>query len=78
MGGGSAAGAGLGSLGLHRAAAPRQVEVFDVDLEQFFCASAGFVEHSPQRLLPDVDVAAGDELVDRGARVRRVAPVSYC
>ena len=59
-------------------AAPGQVEVFDVDLEQFFCASAGFVEHSPQRFLPDVDVAAGDELVDRGARVRRVAPVSYC
>jgi len=33
VGGRLAAGSGLGALGLHRAAAPCQVEVFDVELE---------------------------------------------
>ncbi|WP_245668292.1 hypothetical protein [Nocardia xishanensis] len=57
----------VGAFGFHWAAAPDRVQVFDVDLEQFVRASTGFVQHPPQRLLPDVEVAAGDEPVDRRA-----------
>lgn len=63
----AAAGAGFGALGLHRRGAAREVEVFDVELEQFLGAGAGLVQHPPQRLLAQVDLAAGDEPVDRGA-----------
>ncbi len=40
-------------------------------LEQFLCARAGFIQHPPQRLLPQMNVAAGDEPVDRGPRAHR-------
>lgn len=36
------------------------VQVFDVDLRQFLCASVCFVSHPPPRLLPHVDLAAGE------------------
>lgn len=67
----AAAGAGFGALGLHRCGAAREVEVFDVELEQFFCAGAGFVQHPPQRLLPHVDLAAADEPINRRPRADR-------
>lgn len=41
MGGAAAAGARFGAFGLHPGAPARQVEVLDVELEQFLCASAG-------------------------------------
>ena len=53
VGGRLAAGWGLGALGLHRAAAPCQVEVFDVELEAVLLRERRFrLQHLPQRLLP--------------------------
>ncbi|MGW4958815.1 hypothetical protein ACWEPL_16430 [Nonomuraea sp. NPDC004186] len=51
-------------------AAVLQVEVFDVQGEDFGGAGGGLVRHPPQRLLAQRDVAAGQQPVDGGLRDR--------
>lgn len=70
-----------GALGLDRAAAGGEVQVLDVHAEDLLRAGAGLVEHPPQRLLPQVDLTAGDEPVHghlragRGLGVRHGQPL---
>ena len=56
---------GVAALGPDRGAAGVQVEVFDVQRQDFAGAGGGFVEHPPQGLLPQRNVAAGQRPVDR-------------
>lgn len=72
-GGAALADPGLGVLGLHRAAAAGQVQVQVVDCWRPGRPRTGRTppRHPPQRLLAQMDVAAGDQRVECTSQVRR-------
>lgn len=68
---------GLGALRLHLAAAARQVQLLDIDAQNLLRPGGGLVQHPPQRLLPQVDLTAGDQPVDRHLRAGRGVGVRH-
>lgn len=57
---------GVAAFGDHAGAAGVEFQVLDVQGQEFGGAGGGFVEHPPQGFLPQGDVAAGQQPLDRG------------
>ena len=62
----AAAGLGAGALGLDPCLAGGHLQVLDVEGEDFPGPSDRLIQESVEGFLPDADVAAGDQPVDRG------------
>ena len=61
---------GVAALGADGCPALLEVEFFDAEGEDLAGAGGGLVQHPPQRLSPQRDVAAGRQLLDPGAGQR--------
>src|SRR5450755_463090 len=61
------------ALGADAAAPELQVQVLDVEGQEFFGAGGGLVEHPPQHPLAQIVPVVGEQLVQPGARDRAVA-----
>ncbi|GAA3421956.1 hypothetical protein GCM10018952_70380 [Streptosporangium vulgare] len=64
------------ALGGDAAAPELQVEVFDVEGQEFLGAGGGLIQHSPQDPLAQTVLVVGEQLVQAGAGDGAVAAAS--